>query len=107
MRMDGEQGRQLVQDWRASGESQAGYCRSRGIAPARLAYWMRRMGGPQGRKRRGSPCSGFVQVLPVEDANRSTGGGWRVRLVSGLVVETGPEVGVGEVVTLVRGLNRC
>ena len=40
-----ERCRRTVQQWRASGLSQAAFCRHRGIHVATFSWWKRRLGG--------------------------------------------------------------
>jgi len=76
-----EHWREVVGQWQGSGESQAGFCRERGLAAWQFRYWLRRLTAE------GSPAAvghGFAEVS-------SPGGGLRLRLPGGLVLEIGPE----------------
>lgn len=67
-----EQGRQLVEGWRRSGESIAAYCRRLDVDPSRLRYWReiveRSAGEERGSAR--TPVSFLPVVVRAASAGR-------------------------------------
>ena len=69
----------VVAEWQASGESQAGFCRERGLAVWQFRYWAKQLGG--------TPPASDQRFAEVS----SPGLGLRLRLPGGLVLEVEPE----------------
>ncbi|MDQ2694529.1 MAG: IS66 family insertion sequence element accessory protein TnpB [Pseudomonadota bacterium] len=76
-----------VAQWRASGQTQIGYCRSRGLSVHRLRWWKAKLE----RRRAGAEGPALIPVqvqAPLPEAGRSRGeSGVRVWLGEGLCVE--------------------
>ena len=69
-RRSAAQGRELVDRWRASGESVAAFCRQAGVRAQVLHYWLdreRRAGG-----RRSTPSDFFVVAAPQRPPQTET-----------------------------------
>jgi len=89
--------REIIAQWQASGQDQAMWCQARGMQPATLQWYLRRVGQAVPR--------GFIPVRP-----RATAVDIGPGPVGALVLEMGEGLrvtglGVAEVVALVRALN--
>lgn len=91
VRRSESQWRELIGEWRQSGQSQAAFCASRGVALSSLGNWLRKLKGeavpgpgPQRRE-----AAGFIELTaptvaqetpPAWDVELSLGDGIRLRL---------------------------
>lgn len=102
--------RRHVAEHRASGLSQADYCRQHKLKPARLTYWICKLGGERAGQPRAKTSESRrfvpVQIVPAASATAtpSRGGTVRVMLPDGVVVESSGDVTeVALLVAMLRG----
>jgi len=92
-----------MQAWRDSGESAAGFCRSRGLRYAQFVYWQRVLRATPGlQEEAASLVPVVIQAQPssvVAMREVDLPNGVRLRVPAGLCVE--------ETIALVHGLCRC
>jgi hypothetical protein len=72
---DQRTGTAAVADWRASGLSQAAWCRERGIPEHRLSYWKCRLDPERTSK---SESAGVIAFSPVVERRQECGPGLEV-----------------------------
>jgi hypothetical protein len=91
-----QQWRERLAAWRKSGETQAAFCRARGLDQHSLSYWKRRLGAPvEGGERRsargGQPrASGvFVPLTVRPAASTSAAPVFEIVLRNGRVLRAG------------------
>ena len=63
-----EQGRALVEAYRASGMSQAGYARANHIRVAVLRYWLKKIKPEKPGRKKKSQRVRFVEMIPARDS---------------------------------------
>jgi hypothetical protein len=74
--------REHVDAWRAAGDSQAAYCKSRELVYHRFVYWRRKFEGSTGRREKQQEGNGFATVT----CDRSIDTGLTLSLPNGLVL---------------------
>ena len=93
-----EHWQQLLERWRASGLSQAAFCRRQGISVWKLAWWRKRLKGP------GNEAAGLfvpVHVAPTVASH----GELELTLRGGRMLRFGADVPVGNLVEIVSALE--
>ena len=95
----------LVERWRSSGETAAGFARRYGISAPKFQYWRDRLKG----KPRGGPAGdSVVGFAPVHVVPTSVGEGLDIVLASGDRLHVGRDVGVDVLWTAIVALReRC
>lgn len=100
-RRDVEQGRALVNAWRASGLSAAAFARERGIQPHRISYWRLRLSDRDAASSGSAPsdtASAFVEVP------RPTPSPIVMTLPDGIRIEVGSGADLRAVLAALRGV---
>lgn len=93
--------RNRLEAWRASGQSVAAFCRSRGWSRAQFVYWQRAFS-------REDALSLVPVVVNAQATPPGAGfGAIEVVLPNGICVRVPPGQGMAETVVLVRGLLAC
>ena len=70
-----------IDQWRASGQSQAAYCRQHDLCPQKFSYWKRK----SSVKPAGSP--GFARIRVDADLSSAPSGGLSLRFNDGMRLE--------------------
>ena len=98
--------RDRLEAWRESGESVAGYCRSRGLSRAQFEYWQRMLRNTDATR---DEALSFVPVLVNADGVPSAAGRGviEVRLPRGVCVAMPSDQAVSDALVLIRGLLAC
>ena len=102
-RIEGQEGmRELVAQWRTSGEKKATFARAHGLSRGKFEYWLGRLGG-NGARRESSP-----RLLPVRVVGRRAPKAAPIEIVlaSGDVIRTSAEVPAEALGAVIRAL-RC
>jgi len=93
--------------WRASGQSVAAFCRSRGWSRAQFVYWQRVFGAAAASR---EDALSLVPVVVNAQATPPPGAGFdtiEVVLPNGICVRMPSGQGMAQTVVLVRGLLAC
>ena len=82
--------REIVKDWRESGESQKGYCRRVGCSANQLSYWIKRLEELDRVSPllsvKSKPEPSFIQLEPTVSESRSLSSAVELEFASGLVL---------------------
>lgn len=82
-----------IESWRESGQSAAGFCRSRGLPYSQFVYWQHRV-----------RANGLVPVTVVASPEPCAVAAVELDLPNGVRVRL-TSVSIAEVITLVRGVS--
>lgn len=82
-----------IEAWRESGQSAAGFCRSRDLTYSQFVYWQQRVRG-----------NGLVPVGVVASTEQSAAAAVELDLPNGMRVRL-TSVSIADVVALVRGVS--
>ena len=102
--------RGLLERWRASGLSQAEFCRQRGIPISKFAWWKRRLsaGGAAGPVQRARPSRKGPHggaFVPVQIVAAPAAGELELTLRGGRVLRFGVDVDAGKLAVIVAALE--
>ena len=102
--------RGLLERWRASGLSQAEFCRRRGIPISKFAWWKRRLsaGGAARLVRRARPgreAAVDCSFIPVHVVAAPAAGELELTLRGGRVLRFGVDVDAGKLAVIVAALE--
>ena len=105
-----ERWRKLLERWRASGLSQAEFCRRRGIPVSKFAWWKRRLSvegaaRPVRRARPGREAAADCSFVPVQVVAALHVGDLELTLGGGRVLRFGADVDAGKLAAIVAALE--
>jgi len=86
----------VVGEWRASGATQAGFCRERGVPAWQFRYWLKRISD-----------AGDAGGGPVFATVSAPGSGLRLVLPGGVSLEVEPGFDEGTLRRVVRAVSGC
>ena len=103
-----EQMRELVREWRASGEPAAGFARRHGMTKDGFRYWRKRLGSETiERETRGKRVA-FAPVRVVDEGVAPSPAAIEIRLSNGDVIRAGHGLPVERLQAIIRLLReRC
>jgi hypothetical protein len=90
-----EHWRVVIGEWRASGESQAGFCRERGLPVWKFAYWVKRV------------SEGEEPDGPAFATVSAAGSGLRLVLPGGASLEVEPGFDEATLRRVLRAVSEC
>jgi transposase-like protein len=103
-----EQMRELVREWRASGEAAAGFARRHGMTKDGFRYWRTRFGRGTTEREARSKRVAFAAVRVVDDGVAPSVAAIEIRLASGDVIRAGRDLPVERLRSIIRMLRaRC
>lgn len=99
-RRNAEQGRALLDAWRASGLSAAAFARERGVQPHRISYWRLRLSDRGTALPRTAPSDTAVAFVEVPQPTRSP---ITITLPDGIRIDVGAGADLRGVFAALRG----
>jgi hypothetical protein len=108
-RRSAEQWREIVERWRASGESAREFAAREGEVAGTLSWWGKRLKTEEPRRARVAKGTGptFTQLRVRGSSSSSSGGRVEVVTPSGLVVRVTGAVSEADLVAVLRAVRQC
>jgi transposase len=105
-RRSAEHWREIVERWRASGESAREFAAREGVVAGTLSWWGNRLKA-QSASLSESKSQAFAQVRVTGSSSSSGGGRVEVVTPSGLVVRVMGAVSEADLVSVLRAVQQC
>ncbi|MGV1030505.1 MAG: IS66 family insertion sequence element accessory protein TnpA [Dermatophilaceae bacterium] len=108
-RRSAEQWGEIVERWRASGESAREFATHEGVVPGTLSWWGNRLKTDVARRARVAKGTeqAFTQLRVTGSSSSSSGGRVEVVTPSGLVVRVTGAVSEADLVAVLRAVQQC
>jgi transposase len=108
-RRSAEQWREIVERWRASGESAREFAAREEVVAGTLSWWGNRLKTEVPRRDRGSKGTeqAFTQLRVTGSSSWSSGGRVEVVTPSGLVVRVTGAVSEADLISVLRAVQQC